>query len=135
MVTATAFGTKHGLAFEQICKLSLINGPEEEIMERQSQISEPTFVIATHSMGGREWEHSVPDVLFNGAFLFLRESQVRRIYAESASSGTAIEFVKTENGWDATLYAVADGDGYYKCTYWEMWHELAVEPRDGKAIA
>lgn len=120
-----------GLGFQAVA--AVLNGlsqPDEwirqEFVEKLGpRMSEPHVILATHSLGGRNWElkdgrdpASVEEKCFNGKFLLLFEEDVKMLRFTSATSGSEICCRRTRRGWTISL-SVPFKDGIpYKGCYW-----------------
>ena len=95
----------------------------------------PCVCMATHSIGGREWEleeGATPaffeEKIFNGGWYFLREEEVRYLRCVSATSGSSVEARKNPDGtWRITLEVPIRDGVPYRGAYATVFYETFTD--------
>jgi len=122
-------------------------GEVEEFLREHGLLETPHVFMATHSVGGRDWDvvegRKPPfyeDGCFNGGWNVLTVEDCTYLYCESATSGSSLTAEKQEDGtWKVTLEVpIEEEDGEpYKGSYWRCFHSaLDLEnPEEAAATA
>ncbi|MDP2689061.1 MAG: hypothetical protein Q8P48_03000 [Deltaproteobacteria bacterium] len=113
--------------------LSSSEGDElEKFLEAHGLKDATIIMVATHSVGGREWRLEAgrtpaffPDTCFAGGWYVFTDEDVRWLRLVSATSGSSLTAEKDPEGtWKVTLEVPIMDDGQpYQGAYWASFHE------------
>jgi hypothetical protein len=124
--------------FAEVCRVmdfsSVDTYLEEEVEDFlvENGLTERSHILmATHSMGGRDWkikDGRTPaffrDEFFNGGWYAFVEEDVEFLLCKSGTSGSIISAVKESSRWELTLEVPVSKGVPYKGSYWRAFHSL-----------